>query len=452
MTSRWRAIFGGSTKCAACAVVLWACTTNNTTNTTIIEPRGADAATAADGGTVDSTLDSSDAGVDASGDAVLAVADSSIADAMGDANPADVTLASDAADSSSPDAHGDASLAADVPDAAELDAAGADAADAYDGGLNLQAGCGNAGNDAQSCSCIHIASIGAHGGSGSAADASDMNSWADWLNTESNASVDTFLTKPALVYDPTNTADASNPSELLLNRYDVVVLQWLADVPCVGSMCTASSYWQFSADEQSALAAWVNDGGGIVALSGYDQNSAEVTPINSLLSFTEMQFGTDDVFGNCQLFDGGPDSLCYCNNMAAPVGPPWASTPIGANVTQVGAFHGRPVATSGVDAVVDVQDKQYVYAAHETIGKGHVFVFTDDWVTYANQWLVVGGNAGGGVDYDNPQDPCYQRASGKLFQVPQFWYNVIAFETSGANCAFSLAETPQQPPIVESDR
>ena len=439
-------------KCATSAAIFWACTTNNTTNTTIIEPWGLDAAMAADGATADSTLDSSDAGVDAAGDAVSVVADSSTADGMGDANPADVTLASDAADSSCPDASGDAPLAANVPDADELDAIGADVADAYDAGLMLRPGCGNAGNDAQSCSCIRIASIGAHGGSGSAADASDMNSWADWLNTQSNAAVDTFLTKPTLVYDPTNTADASNPSELLLNRYDVVVLQWLADVPCVGSMCTGASYWQFSVDEQGALAAWVDAGGGIVALSGYDINSAEVTPVNSLLTFTEMQYGTDDVLQSCQLFDGGPDSLCYCNDMASPLGPPWASTPIAANVTQVGAFHGRPVTMSGADAVVDVQDKQYTYAAHQTIGKGHVFVFADDWVTYANEWLVVGGDAGGGVNYDNPLDPCYQRASGELFQVPQFWYNVIAFETPGANCAFSVAETPQRPPVVESDR
>jgi hypothetical protein len=182
-------------------------------------------------------------------------------------------------------------------------------------------------------------------------------------------------------------------------------------------------------------------------MSGYDPSSGEINPVNNLLSFTEMQYGPDDVLGNCQLFDGGADSLCYCNDMAEPLGPPWANTPVGTSIIQVGAFHGRSVLTSGPDAIVDIHDSTYKYAAHQTIGNGHVVVYTDEWVTYSSQWLTVSGDAGGGVDYSNPYDPCYQRSSGLIFQVPQFWYNVIGFAASAVNCPFTITLPPELPPI-----
>jgi hypothetical protein len=187
-------------------------------------------------------------------------------------------------------------------------------------------------------------------------------------------------------------------------------------------------------------------------MSGYEASSNEINPVNTILSFTEMQYGSEDVLGTCQLFDGGPDDLCYCNEGAVPLGPPWAATPIGEDITSVGAFHGRPVVTSGPDAVIDVQDATYAYAAHQTIGKGHVFVYTDEWVTYSSQWLTVGGDGGSGIQYGNPYDPCYQRSSGQIFQVPQFWYNAISLAASADGCVFTITETSEQPPIDEKVR
>ncbi|MGA2451325.1 MAG: hypothetical protein ABTD50_21915 [Polyangiaceae bacterium] len=320
-----------------------------------------------------------------------------------------------------------------------------DASDASDAPQGRPKKCDDAGR----CTCINIASIGTHGETGSSTgDNGDTSSFTDWLNTESSASVDNYTTKPTLTYDPTNTVDAAAPGELLLNNYDVVILQWLADVPNPGPDAPAKDYWQFSPDEVSALQAWVNSGGGIVAMSGYDPNAGEIGPVNNLLSFTEMQYGATDVLGNCQLFDGGADSLCYCNQGATPLGPPWANTAVGTSITQIGAFHGRSVLTSGADAVVDIQDSTYTYAAHQAVGSGHVVVYTDEWVTYSSQWLTVSGDAGGGVNYSNPYDPCYQRSSGLIFQVPQFWYNVIGYAASAVNCPFTITLPPTLPPIV----
>lgn len=328
---------------------------------------------------------------------------------------------------------------------------GDDASEPLDGGQpdsGRPTRCDDAG-----CHCINIASIGAHGETGSSTgDNGNTQSFIDWLNTESSASVDTFTTKPTLTYDPTNQTDAAAPGELLLNNYDVIILQWLANVANPGPGAPAQGYWQFSADEVSALQAWVENGGGIVSMSGYEQMPTEIGPVNKLLSFTEIQYGSDDVLGNCQLFDGGTDNLCYCNQNAIPLGPPWANTAIGANITQVGAYHGRSVLTNGADAIVDIQDSTYKYAAHQTIGKGHVFVYADEWVTYSSQWLTVGGDAGGGVSYDDPSNPCFGRSSGAIFQVPQFWYNSISFAASAVACQFTIQQPAQLPPIVERPR
>jgi len=273
----------------------------------------------------------------------------------------------------------------------------------------------------------------------STGDNGDTQSFIDWLNNQSNASVDTYTTKPAI------TANFLAP-------YNVLVFQWLADVPCTSGPCDASSYWQFSQDEVNALQTWVNAGGGIVTMSGYESSSSEINPINTILSFTEMQYGPDDVLGTCELFDGGADSLCYCNEGTVPLGPPWAATPIGTDITSVGAFHGRPVLAKGPDTVIDIEDAKYVYAAHQAIGQGHVFVFTDEWVTYSSQWLTVGGDGGGGIQYGNPYDPCYQRSSGQIFQVPQFWYNAITYVASADSCVFTITQTASQPPINEKVR
>jgi hypothetical protein len=315
-----------------------------------------------------------------------------------------------------------------------------------DGGTGQPEVCVDAGDGGQRCTCIKIASIGNWGVTGGSQTGSqgDTSAFADWLNTASSASVDVYKTKPNLTPD-------------FLKNYDVLIIQWLADISCTtaggggaggrggggAGGCNAQSYWQFSTQEVSDLQAWVKGGGGIVSMSGYEPGSAEVAPVNQLLSFTEMQYGTADVLGTCQLFDGGVDTLCTCNAGAVPLGPPWNNTPIGQNITSVGAYLGRPIVVNGADAVVDIQDSKYVYAAHQTIGTGHVFVYTDEWVTYTSQWVSNDAGAAG-INYTDPNGQCYGRASGEIFQVPQFWYNSIGWAASSVNCAFTITPPPNQ--------
>jgi hypothetical protein len=272
-------------------------------------------------------------------------------------------------------------------------------------------------DDAGNCSCINIASIGRPAHYGVAGLNSDnTNAFTDWLNANSSASVDMYMTHPTI------TAD-------FLAKYDVLLIQWLTD-------SNTGPYWTFSDDEINTLKKWVNDGGGLITLSGYDMNAEEVTPLNRLLSFTDISYDKDNVLPGCAM-DGGT-SLCYCWGNPVPLGG-WMPGPIGQNVTQVGAFYGRSIRPG--NATVDCSDPatSKVYAAHEVVGKGHVFAYTDEWVTYSSQWLGT-SSVNASAMYTDPNNPCYMKSAADVFQVPQLWYNVIKWEASGTQCIFKIRD------------
>jgi len=130
------------------------------------------------------------------------------------------------------------------------------------------------------CTCIRIASIGHEGIYGDCGSILQDNTSAltTWLSAQSSASVD--------VYDrskPTLTAD-------FLSQYDVIVIQWFPDVSDAGN---DGALWQFTQDEVNALTAWVQAGGGLITLNGYDSDGNEVVPLNTLLTFTSMQYNQD---------------------------------------------------------------------------------------------------------------------------------------------------------------
>jgi hypothetical protein len=225
-----------------------------------------------------------------------------------------------------------------------------------------------------------------------------------WLNTQSTATVDTYTTKPTLT--PT-----------FLAQYNVIILQWLRDVADGGS---DGDLWQFSQSEVDALAAWVKGGGGIISLSGYDGDGQEVVPLNQLLSFTDFHYNMDATYGtNCNPCWGG---ACALNN--------WnASSPLGAHLTQVGIQFGRSIsvaADAGYSPTIDCPcASANQCAVHEDVGSGHVFAFTDEWVTYTSQWLGTASCIASSCEGGTAQDD---------FQVPQFWYNAIAYASSSAQC------------------
>jgi len=293
---------------------------------------------------------------------------------------------------------GDATLGAPLV-TADASAAGSGG----DGGTRPER-CNDAG-----CTCFNIASIGHLGVYGD-----NTTELINWLNTESSTAVDLYETKPTL------TAD-------FLNQYDVILVQWLSDG-------NGGPYWQFSQSEVSALSDWVHAGGGLITLSGFEPNSGEVAPLNTLLSFTDLSYNKDDVLFTC------PASLmCSCWSNTVPVGP-WAPGPIGNNIMQVGAYHGRSInpGAATIDAYGQTDAGNLIYAAHEAVGAGYIFAWCDEWVTYTSQWLGIPTTDGGANPYTTPTNACYMMSAAQVFQVPQFWYNAITYASQATSCPFTI--------------
>jgi hypothetical protein len=271
-------------------------------------------------------------------------------------------------------------------------------------GGETDGGHGQVCNDG-ACTCIRIASIG-HGGIWGACGmyGDSTSAFENWLSTQSTATVDSYTTKPTL------TADFLKP-------YDVILLQWLRDVSDAGSN---GALWQFSQDEVNALAAWVDAGGGLITLSGYDGDGQETAPLNALLSFTDLKYNTDGTYGNnCNSCWGGACALTGWNT----------ASPIAAHLTQVGLQFGRSISVvsdAGNAPVLDCPcPSGNACAIHQDIGKGHVFAFTDEWPTYTSQWLGQATCIAASCAGSTPADD---------FQVPQFWYNAIKYASSAAEC------------------
>jgi hypothetical protein len=365
----------------------------------------------AQGAIADATLDGSR--VDAEGGAGRGN-DGAAVDAQGIDSPAENDPDADA---------GSADAAGDVRGDSAPDA-GTPASDGGDGGDGGRLRCDDAGN----CSCLRIASIG-HDGVWGPCSSDSPAALQTWLNAQSTALVDTYdTTKPTLTPD-------------FLAQYDVVVLQWMV---AKGQQGNDGAPWSFSPDEVSALADWVNGGGGIVALSGYQGTDPiaieDIYASNQLLSFTDIQFDKDVLVST-------PPSPSYCWGGTAVLGGPigdagvmtigtWdMTTPIGAHVTSIGALDVRSV--TATTATTDCTDGTYKYAVHEPIGRGHVVAYGDEWITYAGQWTGTSTCLGDGGLHSNPSDPCYQRSASQIFQIPQLWYNAIKYASGGASC-FSI--------------
>jgi len=286
-------------------------------------------------------------------------------------------------------------------------------------------------DDAGNCTCIAIASIG-HEGVWGPCSMDTTSALQSWLNTQSTAKVDNYDTvKPTL-------------TPAFLAQYDVLLLQWMV---ATGKQNDDGAPWVFSSDEISALKDWVNNGGGLIALNGYQCNGNgctiyDVTASNQLLSFTDIQFNSDDVLDPQNLPAGANCQDCYCWGGAVPLGAAlpnggastvgtWdQTTPIGAHMSDVGAYVARSIQSTS--ATVDCTDGTHKYAVHEQIGKGQVFAYGDEWVTYSGEWF--GTTACLNFPYDSGFDPCYQKSAAEVFQIPQFWYNAIKYASSSVTC------------------
>lgn len=250
--------------------------------------------------------------------------------------------------------------------------------------------------------CVRIGMLGRLPSYGAVPGMDDTAALQQWLNARSSAVVTTF------------TADTPL-TDAFLAEYDVLILQALEERE-------GGPYWSFSADEVAAFERWVRAGGGVVTLTGYGANPAEVTPTNQLLAFTGMAYGSDDILAQC------PDNDCCCASNSVPLTGWNATHPIAANMRAVGAFHGRSVMAAGGDIVAAGAT---TYGATKTFDDGRVFMFADEWVTYTSQWDGTGAET---CATDPAHNLCVGRTADVYYQVPQFWYNALRWASGEVGC------------------
>lgn len=255
--------------------------------------------------------------------------------------------------------------------------------------------------------CIRIGLLGRRPSYGAMPGMDNTDALQAWLN----AHVKAGTTISVVPVEQEITAN-------FLGAFEVVILQALEQQE-------GGPYWTFSQAELDAFHGWISAGGGVIALTGYGGQTKEVEPTNQLLAFTGISFKTDDVFGTC------PDDCCYCAGSSVPVHGWHAEHPIAANITAVGAFHGRTV--SAGDAAVVASEGTSVYGATKEVDLGRVFFFFDEWVTYSSQWSNTGGFTPN-AECSDVNHACYGRTPAAGYQVPQFWYNALKWASGDAGC------------------
>jgi hypothetical protein len=219
------------------------------------------------------------------------------------------------------------------------------------------------------CDCLLIATLGVKGSSGQG------DVFATWLTARSDTGA-------------TDLADQTLTPELL-DKYEVIVAQ---DV---------HKNHAYSDAEASALSDWVNKGGGFMTLIGYS-DAGEAHNVNKLLAPFGMSYTDQQI-------------LQKTGSTTIPI-TMWTPHPIDLGVTQVGVDNGYPVqgvgttiATGGGFDVAKVQE----------VGKGHVFLWGDEWITYNSEWN------------DHPD-----------YQVQQMWLNTIKWLTVAGQCQVTIPPNP----------
>jgi hypothetical protein len=217
-------------------------------------------------------------------------------------------------------------------------------------------------------------------------------------------------------------------TDLDLSNYDVIILQALYTNP----YDTTNGLWTYNAADAAALYDWVNNkGGAIIAMSGYFSDSTvEIVPLNQLLAPFGITYDGDNTYtsNDCP---NTPNSgtLCYCAYGSIPFNNWNTQVPdITRNLGKVGVFMGRSITCPGADCQivgtnnVDTAAQTKIAGVAKVVGKGRVFAWGDEWVTYTSQWGLTPD-----PQYDNATTyaQCVGYTPHTSYTVPQFWYNVF---------------------------
>lgn len=261
--------------------------------------------------------------------------------------------------------------------------------------LELRDG-GGAGGAENSEHCLTFMSWGTVAVPAAVPGESGMDAIVSWLNGASSADGEHFAEKPEITPE-------------FLAPYDLILLQNLRG-------------WEISEGEVQVFQDWVRAGGGVMALSGYEGDVAEVLVTNRLLSFTGLNYASMSEAGDTSITLG----FCgYCLGSSSRQEGWSAEHPISEGISAVGAFAGRSIHGDG--AIV-AQEEGKILGMTQEIDAGRVFLFHDDWISYQGAWIQ-----------DAPSE-CTQNTECKfvsplqVYQVPRLWRNAFKWLAPGREC------------------
>jgi len=211
-----------------------------------------------------------------------------------------------------------------------------------------------------------------------------------------------------------------------LKKYDVIILQALEDSEYTG-------FWTFTGDEVSALSDWVNKGGGLITMSGYGSQSQEVDPVNQLLAPFGISYNRARIFS----FRATVPTIC-------------ATVPTGRFRLAVGIPR-----TARWSTILIRRTAKWVssWAAPSLapIARSWARGRPIPWLAFTNRSALAGLRLGRRVGhlhqpverrFDLPgPSPVRELHADKIYNIPQFWYNVFRWVAGDGSSCFQMADT-----------
>jgi len=216
------------------------------------------------------------------------------------------------------------------------------------------------------CDCLRIGFLGALASSNGQA----TGAFETWLEDRSDVPVAHIGARDTI------SADALKDLQVLV----------------IGNLAERANSGGFSAAEVEALHQWVSEGGGVMSLAGYTANENDMAPTVALLA--PLGLGYDYKTrgsGEFRTVVGPPPVIVH--GILAP------DHPTMEGITALGVFNAYPVVGDGQ---VIVRDGGFDLAMAKELGLGHVFVFSDEWITQDVLWNPM---------MNRPQTPCQQQCT-----------------------------------------
>lgn len=205
------------------------------------------------------------------------------------------------------------------------------------------------------CDCLNIGFFGALASSNGNA----TGAFQTWLEDRSDVPIKQIGARDII------TADLLRPLQVLV----------------VGNLAERGNAG-FSAAELDALRNWIEvDGGGLMTLAGYTGNANDMAPTVALLAPTGMSYDYQN---------RGAGVLGVVMNGPPPVivrDIPAADHPSVEGIKAMGVFNAYPVVGDGQ---VIIRSGMFNLAMAKQLGAGHVYVFSDEWITQDQLWTPMG--------------------------------------------------------------